>query len=75
MKGHILLHELTHLDSFGVAAHYPEVTHKKNDEKENDFEYKYHGTVDWKDKSTAGNARTLKVSKAKDRPETWQSVE
>jgi hypothetical protein len=75
MTGHTLLHELSHLDSFGLAAGYPEVAHKKNDKNPNDFDYSYHGTVDWKDKSTAGNARTLKGSKAKNRPETWQNAE
>lgn len=71
--GHTLLHEMTHLDSFGVAAGYPEKTHSPD--KDADFEYKYHGTIDWKGISTAGNARTLKTSKAKDKPETWQNAE
>ncbi|KAF2127461.1 hypothetical protein P153DRAFT_398793 [Dothidotthia symphoricarpi CBS 119687] len=68
--GHTLLHEISHLDSFGIAAGYPELTWKGAP-----FEYKYHGTVDWKGKSTAGSARTLKNSKAKDKPETWQNAE
>jgi hypothetical protein len=75
MTGHTLLHELTHIDSFGLAVGYLEVTHKKNDKKDCDFEYTYHGTVNWKDKSTARNAWSLETSKAKDRPETWQNAE
>ncbi|KAF2175777.1 hypothetical protein K469DRAFT_701472 [Zopfia rhizophila CBS 207.26] len=71
--GHTLLHEMSHLDSFGVAAGYPEVTHTPGGGE--DFEYKYHGTVDWNNKGTAGNARTLKTSKAKNKPETWQNAE
>lgn len=63
------MHELSHLDSFGRAAGYPEMTNTKG------FEYKYHGTVDWNEKSTAHNARVLKTSKAKNRPETWQNAE
>jgi hypothetical protein len=73
--GHTLLHEMSHLDSFGVAAGYPEETHKKDDKREGDFEFKFHGTVDWKPQSNAGNARTLKNSKAKNRPERWQNAE
>ncbi|WEW57133.1 hypothetical protein PRK78_002593 [Emydomyces testavorans] len=71
--GHTLLHEITHLDAFGVAAGYPEVAYTPK--RAGDFAYQYHGTIDWKDKSTAGNARNLKTSKVKNKPETWQNAE
>ncbi|KAF2034827.1 hypothetical protein EK21DRAFT_107456 [Setomelanomma holmii] len=68
--GHTLMHEISHLDSFGLAAGYPEET-----DNSEGYEFKYHGTVDWKGSSTAGNARVLKNSKAKNRPKTWQNAE
>ncbi|PGH16323.1 hypothetical protein AJ79_01865 [Helicocarpus griseus UAMH5409] len=51
VAGHTLLHELTHLDSFGLKAGYPEEEYKNSE-----MEYKYHGTVDWKPSSNPGNA-------------------
>lgn len=73
--GHTLLHEISHLDSFGLAAGYAEHTEKTKDDEGVEFEYRYHGTVDWKNKSTAGNARILKNSKARGRPENWENAE
>jgi hypothetical protein len=70
--GHTLLHEISHLDTFGLAAGYPEETQPP---KNGVPEFKYHGTIDWKGKSTAENARILKASKAKNKPETWQNAE
>jgi hypothetical protein len=65
--GHTLMHD-THLDSFGVAAGYPEEEYKNDPKKDQDFDYKYHGTVDWKGKTDADNARTLKNLRAKNAP-------
>ena len=70
--GHTLLHEISHLDTFGLAAGYPKETQPP---KNGVPEFKYHGTIDWKGISTAGNARVLKTSKAKNKPETWQNAE
>jgi hypothetical protein len=72
LVAHTLLHEMSHLDSFGRLAEYPEETHQDNIILST---FKYHGTVDWNGKSTAANARTLKTSKAKNKPKTFQNAE
>jgi hypothetical protein len=61
---------MTHLDSFGILANFPEAEEKAED----GTTYKYHGTIDWKGGKT-GEARKLKNADAKDRPETWQNAE
>jgi hypothetical protein len=70
-KGHTLLHEITHLDSFGVQARFPEAAK----EKDGKTFFKYHGTDDWEGNSRTSNARKLLGSSAKGRPETWQNAE
>jgi hypothetical protein len=80
-QGTTLLHEISHLDSFGLQAGYPEESEFKEDGK--GIYYTYHGTIDWKGIDDASNARKLKKSgekdkkdkKDKDRPETWQNAE
>ncbi|KAI9811401.1 MAG: hypothetical protein M1826_003191 [Phylliscum demangeonii] len=70
--GHTLLHEITHLDTYGLVAGLPQ---EQEGAKPPVPAFEYHGTVDWKGITTAGNARTLKTSKAKVRPETYQNAE
>jgi hypothetical protein len=62
---------MSHLDSFGRLAEYPEETEPEGSIPS----FKYHGTIDWNGKSDAGNAKTLKKSTAKNKPQTWQNAE
>ena len=66
--GVVLLHEITHLDDFGVKAGFPLVQEKGKDP------FFYHGTVDWNDKSTAWNARRLKDTDTMGKTERWQNA-
>ncbi|KAM7212646.1 hypothetical protein V8F06_011974 [Rhypophila decipiens] len=69
---HTLLHEISHLDSFGRAAGYP----VRNQEAGLHFpSYDYQGTDDWHQISTPGNARTLKSGNAGDKIETFENAE
>jgi hypothetical protein len=66
--GDLLLHEITHIDDFGVKAGFPRVQEKGKNP------FFYHGTVDWNDKSTARNARRLKKTDTKGKTESWQNA-
>lgn len=64
---HTLLHEVTHLDSFGVLAGLPSWVQFSNDQLP---PFSYHGTRDWNFISTPGNARQLKIEAPVDFPNT-----
>ena len=60
--GHTLLHEITHLDTFGLAVGLSK-DQDPGDDNENIPPFDYHGTVDWNDIGDASNARDLKNEK------------
>ena len=71
---HTLLHEITHLDSWGVEAGF-DTQHVDADEDEKLPEFDYHGTNDWKGDGSSGNARRLTNSKAKNRIPNFKNAE
>lgn len=68
---HTLLLEISRLDTFGVAAEYPEAAQAATNDVP---EHTHHGAVDWRGKADAGNARALKTSKDQGKPATWQNA-
>lgn len=72
--GHTLLHEITHLDTFGIAAGLPEYTVDEDPDKKVPS-FKTHATDDWQGRGDAAQARRLKTTKAAFKIETWQNAE
>ena len=67
-------HEVTHLDSFGIAAGFPITERIDKKERKCAPPFDWHGTEN-ETKSNAGAARGLKNSKRKNRKENWQNAE
>ncbi|KAI9829986.1 MAG: hypothetical protein M1826_005159 [Phylliscum demangeonii] len=84
--GHTLLREISHLDSYGRVAGLPETKRgaKKEGAKKEGAKpaavlasFASHGSVDWRRRTDAGNARSLKTTSAAKAslPHTYQNAE
>ena len=69
---HTILHEISHLDEFGKAALFTELTTPAMGKIP---EYQAHSTDDWNGKTTAINARNLKTTTSPNVIPRWQNAE